>query len=95
MLSYEKILDQIDTSSQSPARSRYARKILKWVACAERSIKWHELQAALGVEELRDGILDLERTRLRTSVKELCGALVELNEDETVEFVHSSAREYV
>jgi len=35
----------------------------------------------------------MERRRLRVSVKEVCGALVEVYSDGTVEFVHLSARE--
>ena len=38
-----------------------------------------------------DGVFDQKR-RLRLNAKELCGALVELQSDETVQFVHTSAR---
>ena len=39
-----------------------------------------------------DGTFD-QRRHLRPGAKELCGALVELQSDETVQFVHTTARE--
>ena len=87
--SYDKILRGIDTRQQ--AYKRYARKILGWVACAKRALKWHEIQGALCLGT--DGQFDMERGRLMVSVKDVCGALVEVYSDGTVEFVHLSARE--
>ena len=51
----------------------------------------HEIRGALCLGT--DGQFDMERRRLRVGVKDICGALVEIYSDGTVEFVHLSARE--
>jgi len=68
----------------------YAEKILGWLACSRRPLKWHEIQGALCMGTT-DGTFDQKR-RLIPDAKELCGALVELQSDETVQFVHTTAR---
>ncbi|KAI5800428.1 hypothetical protein DFH27DRAFT_82123 [Peziza echinospora] len=89
---YEKILHRIDTHLHQSLR-KHARRILGWIACAKRCLRWHEIQGALSVGV--DGTFNLEERRLRIGVKELFGALIELGPSGTVEFVHSSAKLYI
>lgn len=65
--------------------------ILRWLVTAKRPIRWHEIQAAkaINIEEQK---VDLERRKFRKGTKDLCGPLVEIREDGTVELVHLTAR---
>lgn len=89
-LSYTRIVDRILKGNGLPAREA-AAKLLGWLICAKRPLKWHEIQGATSIN-LRDQNVDFEERRLRVSAKELCGSLVERRSDDTVELVHLTAK---
>jgi len=76
-----------------------ARKILSWVARAERPLLWKEIQSLFCIE-VEEQTADPD-FKLVDPCKHFCGALVEVNggresseaiPDSTVEFVHETAR---
>jgi hypothetical protein len=83
-------VDRILKSSKLPAREA-AAKLLGWLVCAKRPLKWHEIQGATSINlEIQN--VDFEERKLRLDAKELCGSLVERRSDDTVELVHLTAK---
>lgn len=68
-----------------------ALMILRWLVCAKRSLKMHEVQTMKSIN-LHKGTVEFERRRFRVHLKELCESLVEVREDGTIELVHMTAR---
>jgi len=65
--------------------------LLSWLVCAKRPLKWHEIQGAKSIN-LDKQTVEWERRRFRVDSKDLCGSLVEVRSDQTVEFVHLTAK---
>lgn len=90
MCSYSRILSRIFDQSSEP-RIEATRTLLGWLICATRTLKWHEIQCAKAIDV--DGqIVDWKKKRFRVGAKDLCGSLVEIRDDGTVDFVHNTAR---
>lgn len=68
-----------------------AKRLLSWVVCAKRPLKWPEVQGAISID-LEKEIVDIGQHKLRVGPKELCGSLVTVYEDGTIELVHSTAK---
>ncbi|KAJ2989302.1 hypothetical protein NUW58_g3537 [Xylaria curta] len=66
-------------------------KLLGWLVCAKRPLKWHEIQAmnSINLDEQR---VTLESHSFIKSPKYLCASLVETRLDGTLEFVHLTAK---
>jgi hypothetical protein len=62
-----------------------------WILCAPRPLKWHEIQGATSIDLARKEV-DFERHRVRLSIKDLCGSLVFVDSQDSIEVVHSTAR---
>ncbi|KAF2973525.1 hypothetical protein GQX73_g157 [Xylaria multiplex] len=89
---YERILVRVfETRDSSTVAS--VRQILGWIACVRRPLKWAELQGAVCVD-LDNQVVDHDKM-LSDSPKGLFASLVEIKEDDTVELVHETAREYL
>ncbi|PIA93282.1 hypothetical protein CB0940_04886 [Cercospora beticola] len=73
---------------------RYAHRLLSWVACAIRPLKWREIQVAISIDN-QTGVVDLERKCLRVTLIKLCGALLEESPNGDIDFVHHSAKQYL
>jgi hypothetical protein len=67
--------------------------LLQWLVCARRTVAWREIQAAKAID-IETQSVDLERRRICTSPKDLCGSLVDVRDDGTVEFIHATAKLY-
>ena len=78
----------------SRAERRDSDMLLSWLACAKRPLKWREIQVAKSIK-LEDSSFDLEKRRFRVDSKELCGSLVEIRDDGTVELIHLTAKRLV
>ncbi|KAK3623160.1 hypothetical protein LTR56_021742 [Elasticomyces elasticus] len=87
---YSRILNRVLHCAAVPSR-RNARRLLAFVSCASRALKWREVQAAVSVD-LNDGIVDIRGHRLVVSIMDLCGPLVEEMVNGDIVFVHSSIR---
>lgn len=87
-------MDRILNQNTSTRRSDVER-LLQWLVCTKRPLKWYEFQATTCVnfngEEYDPK--SFAQTMWRESPKDLCGSLVEHHKDGTVEFVHPTARE--
>lgn len=68
-----------------------ALQLLGWLVCAKRPLKWHEIQSLKSIN-LSEQYVDFARQKFAVSGKDLCGSLVELREDGTLELIHVSAK---
>jgi hypothetical protein len=81
--------------TNTEARKTDAVKILEWLVCAKRPMKWYEIQGALCINlssQCSQGS-DSEAHKCYATPKDLCASLVEYRKDRTVEFVHPTAKE--
>lgn len=78
--------------NQSKRRWDRAKVGLDILTVAARSLKDHEIQGALSIR-LEDRSIDFEKRRSVIPLEELLGPLVEVHLDESVNFVHPTARE--
>jgi hypothetical protein len=65
--------------------------LLGWLVCAKRPLKWHEIQGAKCINLDKQSI-QWEFRQFRVAPKDLCGSLVEVRADQTVELVHLTAK---
>jgi hypothetical protein len=84
----DRILDSKTTSSWQ----NDAKRLLGWVVCAKRPMKWYEIQAAVSID-LENQSVDYKGRMHRVNSKDLCASLVEIRSDDSIELVHSTARE--
>jgi hypothetical protein len=93
---YHKIIDRLERES---VRSQWmmAKKIFGLLAGAKRPLKWCELQAALSLEISPSGAvtMDFQSNMLRNDIRETCGTLVQVVQQNRVEFIHSTTRFFV
>jgi hypothetical protein len=69
----------------------HSLKLLTWMVCAKRPLKWHEIQCAVSIDV--DGqTVDWDRKRFSVDPKELCGSLAEVHTNGTLNLVHHTAR---
>lgn len=66
--------------------------LLRWLSCAKRPLKWHEIQVMKSIDPESQAI-EFDRRRFYVTAHDLCESLVECRQDGTVELVHSTARE--
>ena len=71
-----------------------AQKLLGWMVCARRPLKWHEIQGAVSIEPEHKTIAFDER-KLRIHIRDLCGSLIQVLPGDRIEFVHNTAKMYV
>jgi hypothetical protein len=65
--------------------------LLSWLTFTKRPLKMREIQALKSIKvEQRD--VDVERRRFRDDLKDLCESLIEVREDQTVDFVHVTVK---
>lgn len=67
--------------------------LLRWLVLARRPLKWREIQVLKSIN-LHAQCVDFERQMRVTSAKDLCGSLVDIREDGTVELIHLTAKQY-
>lgn len=83
---------------ESPKAEREdATKILGWLTCSQRLLRWREIQSLFCIDP-EAGTVDYEDNRLRVSCKQLCGSFVDVHPGETssediIKIVHETARE--
>jgi len=65
--------------------------LLNWLVCAKRSMKWYEIQGAKSID-VEEQSVNYRKLRFRVDSKDLCGSLVEIRFDGTVELVHLTAK---
>ncbi|CVK85016.1 uncharacterized protein FMAN_01938 [Fusarium mangiferae] len=87
---YERIMDRIIHKAPHPTKTG-ALQLLGWLVCAKRPLKWHEIQSLKSIN-VDQQLVDFPRHQFSVSGKDLCGSLVELQEDGTLELIHLSAK---
>lgn len=82
--------------SQNPVRAQWdvARKLLGWMICASRPLKWHEIQGAVSTD-LDEQSVDFNKRKSRFHIRDLCGSLIQVDPGDRVELVHSTAKQSV
>ncbi|RYP46658.1 hypothetical protein DL768_007171 [Monosporascus sp. mg162] len=80
-----------ETPNKRDSRRAASLFILKWLVCAKRTVKWREIQAAKAVD-IDSQTVDMERRRFRQDCKDLCGSMVEMFDDGSVDLVHTTAK---
>ncbi len=87
---YSRILARLfDHASDSERRG--SRTLLSWLVCAKRTLTWAEIQGAKSIN-IDDQLVDFQGRSFRVDSKDLCGSLVEIRSDGTVELVHLTAK---
>jgi len=71
-----------------------AKRLLGWLVCAIRPLRWHEVQGAASYD-VEDHTFDFEERKFRKDPKGLCGSLVDMHADAEIRFVHLTAELYV
>lgn len=87
--SYGRIVTRI-LQNPKDAERKWAQKLLGWVVCARRPLKWHEIQGAVSID-LKDQTVEFEDRHLRFHVKDVCGSLIDILPGDRVALVHSTA----
>jgi hypothetical protein len=93
MHSYERIMSRIAQNS-TPAEWKIARKLLGWMICARRPLKWHEIQGAVSIDPVGQTV-NFDDRKLRVHIRDLCGSLIQVLPGDRVELVHSTAKQSV
>ena len=88
--SYERIIHRMKRSLE-PMQWIIACKLLGWMVCAKRPLKWREIQAAVSINPANQSIEFKER-KLRSDIQDYCGALIQVLSGDRVELVHSTAK---
>ncbi|KAI1769143.1 hypothetical protein GGR53DRAFT_528987 [Hypoxylon sp. FL1150] len=90
---YSRILSRLLDQSSGEAR-KASKTILRWLVCAKRTLKWHEIQAARSIH-IESQSVDIKRYGFSVDLKDLCGSLVEIRDDGRVEFMHATAKKFM
>lgn len=90
MDSYERIMHRI-ANNQNTAEWDIARKLLGWMVCARRPLKWPEIQGASSID-LVGQTVNFDERKLRVHIRDLCGSLIQVSPGDRVELVHSTAK---
>ena len=85
----ERILDR-----HHPASRRDALRLLSWIICAIRPLRWREIQGAVAINAEEDDV-DVAKEGWKDDHTGLCGPFVELHTNGTLGMVHSTAISYV
>lgn len=92
---YERIMGRIRRDTENkPGQWEVAQKLLGWMVCAKRTLKWQEIQGAISID-LEEETVDIERLKLRIHIRDICGSLVKLLPGDHIELVHSTAKKCV
>ena len=87
---YERIMRRIKLNS-STSEWKLARKLLGWMVCARRPLKWREIQAAVSTDPASQTINFNDR-QLRIHIRDICGSLIQVLPGDRVELVHITAK---
>ncbi|KAK0716576.1 hypothetical protein B0T21DRAFT_296583 [Apiosordaria backusii] len=92
---YERVMQNL--LSQNDFRQKDRLSLLGWLACARRPLKWYEVRGAAAID-LDGQTVNYDQLIPRTlkhGHRDLCGPLVEQGPDDTLQFIHPTAREYI
>ena len=87
---YERIMQRIKLNSGA-SEWKLARRLLGWMVCARRPLKWREIQAAVSTDPV-DQTINFNDRQLRIHIRDICGSLIQVLPGDRVELVHSTAK---
>ncbi|GES57152.1 Zinc finger, C2H2-type/integrase, DNA-binding protein [Aspergillus terreus] len=87
---YQRIMKRMEQQSSAVAM-KDTLMLLGWLVCAKRPLKWHEIQGLKSIN-LDTQSVDFGREGFVVAPKDLCGSLVEVRSDGTLEFVHLTTK---
>ncbi|KAK5072445.1 hypothetical protein LTS08_008069 [Lithohypha guttulata] len=90
---YERIIERIRNNIHPEREWPITWKLLSWIACAARPLKWHELQGAISIDFEKEEV-NFNLYQSHRHIHELCGALVSVVGDR-VSLVHSTAKHFI
>jgi hypothetical protein len=68
-----------------------AFRLLSWLVCAKRPLKWHEVQVMNSINR-EERCVSLDHQSFIKSPKDLLASLIEMRADGSLEFVHLSVK---
>jgi hypothetical protein len=74
-----------------PKEWKIAQKLLGWLVCAKRPLRWHEIQVAYTLNP-EDLTIELDDRKLRIHIRDMCGSLVQAFPGDRLELVHTTAK---
>jgi hypothetical protein len=90
MFSYERIICRMKRSLHD-AQWKIACKLLGWMVCAKRPLKWREIQAAVSINPDNQS-MEFNKRKLRSHIQDYCGSLIQVLPGDRVELVHTTAK---
>jgi hypothetical protein len=69
-----------------------ALMLFGWLVCAKRTLKWHEIQGLKSIK-FEDQHVDFSEQKWLVAPKDLCGSLVELRSDQSLELIHLTLKQ--
>ncbi|GKU22967.1 unnamed protein product [Fusarium langsethiae] len=98
---YERIVERV-IHAAGPSAQTSAKKILGWLVCSERPLRWREIQSRFCIDVER-GFCDPDDVRVG-SCKQLCSSLVDATDceifpgvksEQTIAIIHETASKYL
>ncbi|KAH7381988.1 hypothetical protein BKA64DRAFT_584001 [Cadophora sp. MPI-SDFR-AT-0126] len=90
---YERIIKRL-RNTLSTSQWGSTRKLMGWMVCAKRPLRWREIQAAVSMDA-EDQNFDFDKRKLRSSIQDYCGSLIQVLPGDRVELVHATAKMYI
>lgn len=88
--SYERIMSRMKRDLKEPEWN-IARKLLGWMICAKRPLRWREIQAAMSIDP-ETQTFQFEERKLRSDIQDYCGSLIFILPGDQLELVHTTAK---
>lgn len=79
------------THGRTIPTQKIVKKVLGWVACAPRPLRWREIQCAISIDLDKES--NDEGRRLVEGPRTLFSSFIEIQTNDMVDLVHGTARE--
>ncbi|KAL7933038.1 hypothetical protein V8C35DRAFT_306104 [Trichoderma chlorosporum] len=95
---YEKLLGNVESElrklTDGEAHWDMAKLLLGWLTCANRPLRWHEMQSILSYDPKQQKV-DFDNKMLRQDCNKYLGSLVHVLKGGHIQIIHSTARSYI
>ncbi|KAK4166950.1 hypothetical protein QBC43DRAFT_312675 [Cladorrhinum sp. PSN259] len=91
---YRRILNRVLGSGPKTKSNKITERLLGWITCATRPLRWYEIQGAISLD-LDEETINSRDLRLVENAKDLCASLVEVHSDQTVQFIHPTVKSFL
>ncbi|KAL5330616.1 hypothetical protein ACEPPN_000135 [Leptodophora sp. 'Broadleaf-Isolate-01'] len=90
---YERIIGRLQRTL-SKTQWAITRNLMGWMVCAKRPLRWREIQAAVSMNAEHQ-TFDFDKRRLRSSIQDYCGSLIQVLSEDRVELIHTTAKMHI